>query len=153
MKLQWLSENGFVSLHRFIDCSFYQYNFFQDLNGTNVSNVDIPEFEYYDLINWIIREYLVYAVIFSQFFSWFLGSAAFTVTHFKWWNLLMLVMFGICLPVDVLIFYAEPFGVFGTLATTILAFAPFVSMVADSTFPLKNVWVKGRSNIQRKTRQ
>ena len=59
----------------------------------------------------------------------------------------MAVMFNVCLPVDVLIFYAEPFGVFGTLATTILAFAPFLSMVADSTFPVKEIWVKGRSKV------
>ena len=60
----------------------------------------------------------------------------------------MFVMFAICLPVDVLIFYAEPFGVLGTLGTTILAFAPFLTMVADSTFPVKTVWVKGKSNDQ-----
>ena len=59
----------------------------------------------------------------------------------------MAFMFGICLPVDVLIFYAEPFGVFGTLAGTILSFAPFLSMVADSTFPVKEIWVKGRSKV------
>ena len=59
----------------------------------------------------------------------------------------MAVMFNVCLPVDVLIFYAEPFGVFGTLGTTILAFAPFTSMVADSTFPVKEIWVKGRSKV------
>ena len=57
------------------------------------------------------------------------------------------LMFSLCLPVDVLIFYAEPFGVFGTLGTTILAFAPFLSMVADSTFPVKEIWVKGRSKV------
>ena len=56
----------------------------------------------------------------------------------------MVLMFGICLPVDTLIFYAEPFGVFGTLGTTILAFAPFLSMVADSTYPVKKIWVKGK---------
>ena len=59
----------------------------------------------------------------------------------------MAVMFNVCLPVDVLIFYAEPFGVFGTLGTTILAFAPFTSMVADSTFPVKEIWVKGRRKV------
>ena len=107
----------------------------------------MPEFEYHEFFNWIIREYFVYSVIFSQFFSWFLGSAAFTVTHYKWWNMLMVIMFGICLPVDVLIFYAEPFGVYGTLATTVLAFAPFVSMVADSTFPVKKIWVKGKCKL------
>ena len=56
----------------------------------------------------------------------------------------MVLMFGICLPVDILIFYAEPFGVFGTLGTTILAFAPFLSMVADTAFPVKKIWVKGK---------
>ena len=113
-------------------------------NDTDTSNINIPEFEYYELVNWIIREFLLYAVLFSQFFSWFCGSIAFTLTHHRWWNLLMGIMFGICIPVDVLIFYAEPFGVFGTLATTILAFAPFLSMVADSCFPVKRIWVKHR---------
>ena len=41
-------------------------SFFQDPNGTNVSNIDIPEFEYYEPINWIIREFLIYAVLVSQ---------------------------------------------------------------------------------------
>ena len=41
-------------------------SFVQDPNGTNVSNIDIPEFEYYEPINWIIREYLIYAVLVSQ---------------------------------------------------------------------------------------
>ena len=59
----------------------------------------------------------------------------------------MCIMFSICLPVDVLIFYAEPFGVFGTLGTTILAFAPFCSMTADSTFPQKKIWVKGKCKL------
>ena len=40
--------------------------FVQDTNETNVSNIDIPEFEYYEPINWIIREYLIYAVLVSQ---------------------------------------------------------------------------------------
>ena len=59
----------------------------------------------------------------------------------------MSVMFCLCLPVDVLIFYAEPFGVWGTLAATILSFSPFLSMVADSTFPVKEIWVKGKSKV------
>ena len=113
-------------------------------NATDTADIVIPEFEYYEFVNWVIREYLVYAVLVSQFFSWFSGSIAFTLVHHKWWNLLMMFMFAICVPVDVLIFYAEPFGVFGTLGTTILAFAPFLTMVADSCFPVKRIWVKGK---------
>ena len=117
---------------------------FKEDNGTDTSDINVPEFEYDDIINWIIREWLVAYVIFSQFCSWFLGSIAFTLTHHKWWNLLMSVMFTFCFPVDVLIFYAEPFGVFGTLGATVLSFAPFVSMVAESTYPVKMIWVKGK---------
>ena len=40
--------------------------FVQDTNETNVSNINIPEFEYYEPVNWIIREYLIYAVLVSQ---------------------------------------------------------------------------------------
>ena len=107
----------------------------------------MPEFEYYEFTNWVTREYFIWMVFVSQFLSWFSGSACFTITHYKWWNLLMFFMFGICLPVDILIFYAEPFGTFGTLGTTILAFAPFLSMVADSTFPEKKIWVKGKCKL------
>ena len=107
----------------------------------------MPEFEYYEFTNWVTREYFIWMVFVSQFLSWFSGSACFTITHYKWWNLLMVLMFGICLPVDILIFYAEPFGTFGTLGTTILAFAPFLSMVADSTFPEKKIWVKGKCTL------
>ena len=46
-------------------------------------------------------------------------------------------MFGICLPVDVLIFYKEPLGAFGTLFVTIWVLIPFLIMVADATFPEK----------------
>ena len=53
------------------------------------------------------------------------------------WGLITLTMFGICLPVDVLIFYKEPLGAFGTLFVTIWVLIPFLIMVADATFPEK----------------
>ena len=86
-------------LYTNLHCSVFMYKpsnifSFKD-NDTDTSNINIPEFEYYELVNWIIREFLLYAVLFSQFFSWFCGSIAFTLTHNKLWNLLMSIMFGI----------------------------------------------------------
>ena len=64
------------------------------------------------------------------------------------WGLITLTMFGICLPVDVLIFYKEPLGAFGTLFVTIWVLIPFLIMVADATFPEKEAVMvdKCRSN-------
>ena len=57
------------------------------------------------------------------------------------WDLLTLTMFSICLPVpvDVLIFFKEPLGPFGTLFATIWAKIPFLVMVGDATFPEKEI--------------
>ena len=47
-----------------------------------------------------------------------------------------------CLPVDILIFYKEPIGIWGTLLAP-LSFIPFCVMIADAMFPDKEVLVKG----------
>ena len=102
---------------------------------------DIPEFVYYEFLNWISCYYFIYAVIVSQFLAWFLGSVLFSFVQYRWWGVITLIMFGICLPVDVFIFFKEPFGAFGTLFATIWAVIPFCVMVADATFPEKEVTV------------
>ena len=61
------------------------------------------------------------------------------------WGLLTLTMFNICLPVDVLIFFKEPLGPFGTLFATIWAIIPFLVMVGDATFPEKEVIIEDKS--------
>ena len=61
------------------------------------------------------------------------------------WGLLTLTMYSICLPVDVLIFFKEPLGPFGTLFATIWAVIPFLVMVGDATFPEKEIIVEDKS--------
>ena len=63
------------------------------------------------------------------------------------WGLITLTMFGICLPVDVLIFYKEPLGAFGTLFVTIWVLIPFLIMVADATFPEKEAVMVDKSRL------
>ena len=47
----------------------------------------------------------------------------------------------LCLPVDVLIFYIEPIGPLGTLVAMVLAFIPFMIIIADAAVPEKDVIV------------
>ena len=56
-----------------------------------------------------------------------------------------MTMFIICLPVDVLIFFKEPLGPFGTLFATILSIIPFLVMVGDAIFPEKEVIFENKS--------
>ena len=49
---------------------------------------------------------------------------------YKLWSPFAVVIASICLPVDVLIFFAEPFGVWGTLVILVIAFIPFVTLQA-----------------------
>ena len=72
-----------------------------------------------------------------------------------------MLMAALCLPVDVLIFYKEPFGVWGTLckflnhrniknillSTVMLVFAfiPFFIMQAEAMFPEKSVYIVDKS--------
>ena len=95
----------------------------------------MPDFVYYDLLNWFYCYYLIYAIVISQFCSWFLGSVLFSFVEYRWWSLITLTMFAVCLPVDVLIFYKEPLGAFGTLFVSMWVLIPFLVMVADAMFP------------------
>ena len=53
-------------------------------------------------------------------------------------------MVSICLPVDTMIFYKEPFGVWGTLAVLVVAYIPFIAMQAEAFFPEKEIWIIDR---------
>ena len=49
--------------------------------------------------------------------------------------------FIVCLPVDVLILYTEPFGMEGTMVLIVLAFVPFLVILADCYFPEREALV------------
>ena len=48
----------------------------------------------------------------------------------------------LCLPVDVFIFWQEPFGAFGTMVVMVLAFIPFQITMVDAAFPEKQQYVR-----------
>ena len=48
----------------------------------------------------------------------------------------------LCLPVDVLIFYKEPFGMVGTMLAMVFGFVPFFVLNADAAFPEREICVK-----------
>ena len=66
----------------------------------------------------------------------------YTFADYRQWSLLTTLMAAFCLPVDILIFYKEPVGIWGTLLAP-LSFIPFCVMCADAMFPDKEVLVKG----------
>ena len=66
----------------------------------------------------------------------------YTFVDYRHWSLLTTLMAAFCLPVDILIFYKEPVGIWGTLLAP-LSFIPFCVMCADAMFPDKEVLVKG----------
>ena len=43
-----------------------------------------------------------------------------------------------------MIFYKEPFGVWGTLAVLVVAYIPFIAMQAEAFFPEKEIWIIDR---------
>ena len=49
-----------------------------------VTSEAMPEFEYYEFLNWICVHYFIYAVIVSQFLAWFLGSVLFSFVEYRW---------------------------------------------------------------------
>ena len=65
-------------------------------------------------------------------------------TPYRLWNLWGTLMAGLCLPVDVFIFYKEPLGVVGTLLALVWGFIPFTILIADAAFPDKEVTVRLR---------
>ena len=65
----------------------------------------------------------------------FITGVLYSFTNYRAWNFLGTVMAGLCLPVDVLIFYKEPLGPIGTLLAMVLGFVPFCVMISDAAFP------------------
>lgn len=73
----------------------------------------------------------------------FIAAVAFHYTDYKKWNFLGTVIAGLCLPVDMLIFYVEPIGFVGTLSAMVLGFVPFAITISDAVYPEKVVNVRG----------
>lgn len=55
-----------------------------------------------------------------------------------------ILIFSVCLPVDILIFYTEPFGFVGTMIVLVAAFIPFMMMQAEAFYPEMEMWVVDR---------
>ena len=117
------------------------------INITNYENLSFPEFEFYEWENYFFVTIYPYMVIFLQGTA-IICSILFNFTDYRKWNMLFTILAGCCLPVDVLIFYKEPFGSIGTLIIMVAAFVPYMVMVADVMFPEKEMFVysKGRKN-------
>ena len=60
------------------------------------------------------------------------------------WGILNILIFSVCLPVDILIFYTEPFGFVGTMIVLVAAFIPFMMMQAEAFYPEQEMWVIDR---------
>ena len=60
------------------------------------------------------------------------------------WNFLFTLVAGCCLPVDVMIFYKEPFGPIWTLVIMVSAFVPYTIIIADAMFPVKRLFIKNK---------
>ena len=55
----------------------------------------------------------------------FWWCVAYHFIPYRFWNLCGFLMHISCFPVDILIFYKEPFGPMGTLAAQVFGFIPF----------------------------
>ena len=129
-------------------------------NTTDVKTM--PEFVYYNLENWFLCYYYPYMTISCQGLAFLMGvlykygwcmvsicveetpCAVPSFTPYRLWNLWGTLMAGLCLPVDVFIFYKEPLGVVGTLLALVWGFIPFTILIADAAFPDKEVTVRLR---------
>ena len=74
-------------------------------NG-NITNGTMPSFEYYDLENHFFIHYFQYCTVACQGQAFFY-AILFQFLDYKWFAFMITVMYGICLPVDTLIFYKE----------------------------------------------
>ena len=118
MKLEWLTVNGYDEVKRFHKIS---KNTFHSSQNDTVDSM--PVFEYYDFENYILCYYYPYMTLACQGGAFLTGVlyrcgkiklfCIFNVTcffvvsflNYRYWNLLGTMMAGLCLPVDVLIFY------------------------------------------------
>ena len=110
------------------------------LRNQSSENCDSDKLEYYDLQNYILGNLYPFLTFFCQGTA-FLSSCLWHVTNYRWWNFLGTVTACLCLPVDILIFYTEPLGSFGTMAAMVLGFVPFCVVIADAAFPTKSITI------------
>ena len=108
----------------------------------------MPEFEYYDFENHLLINYYPFMTLFCQGGA-FITGVLYSFTPYRVWNIWGTMMAGLCLPVDVIIFYKEPLGTIGTLVAMVLGFVPFVIMIADAAFPEEEaiIEVKGMYGV------
>ena len=132
------------------------------------STEEMPKFEYYDFKNWILINYYPLMTTCAQGKSSYpclpkvyltnyhiLGfSICLSTTYhwipYKWWNLIGFTVHATCFPVDILIFYLEPFGPIGTLASQVFAFIPFYIIIATAIFPEEEGYVETPNGIKKK---
>ena len=103
----------------------------------------MPKFEYYDMENHLLINYYPYMTFCGQGGAFFCG-VLYSFTNYRIWNFLGTAMAGLCLPVDVMIFYNEPLGPVGTLLAMVLGFVPFCIMISDAAFPEEETRVSTR---------
>ena len=107
---------------------------------------DPTTLEYYDLQNYIFINVYPFLTAICQVTA-FLSACLWHVTDYRRWNVLGGVTACLCLPVDLLIFYVKPLGLFGTTAAMVLGFVPFMIIMADAAFPVRPVTVVANGKI------
>ena len=80
---------------------------------------EMPDFEYYDGLNHFLGNYYPYLTGFCQG-NGYLFCILYHFTNYRYWNLLGCSIAALCLPVDMLIFWLEPLGPIGTMASMAL---------------------------------
>ena len=119
------------------------------MTENNISTTDptlSPKFEYFDFENYFFINVFPFMIVTLET-SAMLSAILFHFTGYKKWSLLFIIIASCCLPVDVMIFYKEPVGPFGTLVVMVFAFVPFMTIVADAIFPEEAVLVKLKGNL------
>ena len=107
----------------------------------NTEDRDLPVLEFYTFENNFLINYYPYLTSFCQGTA-YLCALLYSFTNYRVWSVLGLAMCFLCLPVDVLIFYKEPFGMIGTMFAMVWGFIPFLTLVADAAFPEKEMHIK-----------
>ena len=79
----------------------------------------MPDFEYYDGLNYFMANHYFYLTLFCQGFG-YLFSVLYHFTSYKFWNILGTMIALFCLPVDIFIFWLEPLGSVGTMVAMVL---------------------------------
>ena len=61
---------------------------------------EMPDFEYYDGLNYFMLNYYLYLTLFCQGFG-YLFSVLYHFTSYKYWNIFGTMIALLCLPVDI----------------------------------------------------